>query len=94
MPIDRHHQTAIVLLKSLKNLANIKILKLKLNQTSYSRGTWHDQKGNTEIYVNEIPGNLSLAEYIYIYIYIYILEEKSYHFSNVFQSCYDLFQVN
>ena len=32
------------------------------NHTSYCRGTWHDRKGNTEKYVNKIPGNLSLAE--------------------------------
>ena len=31
------------------------------NHASYCKGTWYDQKG-TRKYVNEIPGNLSLAE--------------------------------
>ena len=33
-------------------------MNVNKNHTSYFRDTWHDQKGN----INEIPGNLSLAE--------------------------------
>ena len=58
------HEIAKFLLKSLKSLANIKIWKLKLKTKTIPVivGALGMIKKGIQKYVNEIPGNLSLAE--------------------------------